>query len=84
MEVRIRLQKAGTNANKRYNYRVVAIARAKARQARTLEILGYYDPSQKPASFKVDVEGVDRWVAKGAVMTDTIRTLIKKSKKAAQ
>jgi len=83
MEVRIRLQKAGASTSKRQNYRVVAIGRAKARQARALEILGYYDPSKKPASFKVDVAGVEKWVAKGAVVTDTVRTLIKKFKKAA-
>ena len=47
MEVRIRLQKAGKASNKAYNYRVVAMAGKEGRDGRTLDILGYYDPSKK-------------------------------------
>jgi len=83
MEVRIRLQKAGNLASKRANYRIVAVGRAKARQYRALEILGYYDPAKKPAAFKIDSDGVNKWVAKGAVMSDTVRSLMKKAKKSA-
>ena len=54
MEVRIRMQKAGKSSSKRYNYRVVAIGRAKARQADHLDLLGHYDPSKKPAVFSID------------------------------
>lgn len=77
MEVRIRLQKAGKIANKRYNYRIVAIPRAAARQARTLEILGYYDPARKPAVIGFNRERIEQWVAKGAQLSDTVRSLIK-------
>lgn len=81
MEVRIRLQKAGKTASKRYNYRIVAISRAAARQGRNLETLGYYDPSKKPAMLSIDHDRLQAWVNKGAQMTDTVRSLAKIEKK---
>ena len=82
MEVRIRLQKAGKLSNKRSNYRVVAISRASSRQARNLDILGYYDPSQKPASLSINEEKLEKWVKQGARMTDTVSSLLKIQRKA--
>ena len=78
MEVRIRLQKAGKTANKRYNYRIVVIGRAKARQARHLDLLGFYDPAKKPAALSVNHEKLDQWVKKGAQMSETVRSLVNK------
>ena len=78
MEVRIRLQKAGKSAKKRYNYRIVAISRASARQSRNLEILGYYDPSKKPQLISFNKERLDSWIKKGAQMSNTIKKLTKK------
>ena len=80
MEVRIRLQKAGKAASKRYNYRIVVISRAKARQARHLDLLGYYDPSKKPAVMSLNKDKLNVWVQKGAQMSDTVRSLLSKSK----
>ena len=81
MEVRIRLQKAGKTASKRYNYRIVAQSRAQARQAAHLEILGFYDPAKKPAVVKVDQEKLNKWLKNGATMTDTVRSLFKNPNK---
>ena len=80
MEVRIRLQKASVGAKKRFNYRVVVISRTKARQSRNLEILGHYDPSKKPAIVQINKERVNQWVKQGAQMSDTVKSLLKKSK----
>ena len=80
MEVCIRLQKAGKVANKSYNYRVVAISKRAARDTRSLDILGYYDPSKKPASVSLNKEKIAAWVKKGATLSDTVRSLLKKSK----
>ena len=80
MEVRIRLQKARTTAKKRYNFRIVAVARAKSRQSNYLDILGYYDPAKKPATVSINKEKLEKWVKQGAQMTDTVKSLIKKSK----
>jgi len=80
MEVRIRLQKAGKTAKKRYNYRIVAISRAAARQGRYLDILGYYDPAKKPAVISLNQEKLNKWLKQGARLSDTVRTLVKKIK----
>ncbi len=82
MEVRIRLQKAGKLSSKRYNYRVVAISRNSNREGRNLDILGYYDPSQKPASLSINEEKLEKWIKQGARMTDTINSLLKIQRKA--
>ena len=81
MEVRIRLQKAGKPASKRCNYRIVAISRTTARQGRNLDTLGYYDPAKKPATLSVNHEKLQKWIEKGARMTDTVRSLVKRDKK---
>ena len=80
MEVRIRLQKAGKAATKSYNYRIVALPRNEGRDGRTLDILGYYDPAKKPAAFSLNKEKINAWVAKGAQLSETVRSLMKKQK----
>ncbi|MDE1920461.1 MAG: 30S ribosomal protein S16 [Candidatus Omnitrophica bacterium] len=79
MEVRIRLQKAGKAANKAYNWRVVAMSRKEGRDGRTLDILGYYDPAKK-SYFSLKKEKIAAWVSKGAQLSDTVRSLMKKVK----
>lgn len=81
MEVRIRLQKAGKSAKSRYNYRIVAISRTRSRQGRHLDILGHYDAAKKPAVYKIDQAKLDQWVKNGATLSDTVKSLVKKSKK---
>lgn len=80
MEVRLRLQRAGKSASKRYNYRIVAISKESSRDSRHLELLGYYDPSKKPAVVSIDKEKVEKWLKKGAQMSDTVRSLVKNLK----
>ena len=80
MEVRIRMQKAGKATSKRYNYRIVAIGRAKSRQADHLDLIGYYDPSKKPAALSVNKVKLEKWIKQGAQMSDTVRSLVKKLK----
>ena len=82
MEVRIRMQRAGDPAQKNVNWRIVAIPKQSPRDGRVLEILGHYDPAKKTAAYRIDVAKVEDWVKKGALMTDTVRTLYNKSKKA--
>jgi small subunit ribosomal protein S16 len=81
MEVRIRLQKAGKVSSKVYNYRIVAMSRKEGRDGRNLDILGYYDPAKKPASLSLDTDKLQKWVEKGAQMSDTVRSLVSKAKK---
>ncbi|MFA6379137.1 MAG: 30S ribosomal protein S16 [Candidatus Omnitrophota bacterium] len=81
MEVCIRMQRIGKSINKVANYRVIVIAKPKSRDSKTLEILGYYDPTKKPASFSINQEKLGQWIKKGAVMSDTVKTLVKKINK---
>lgn len=81
MEVRIRLQKAGKPSKGRYNYRVVAISKASSRDSRNLEILGHYSPAKQPAEIVIHQEKLDKWVKNGAQMSDTVRSLVKKTQK---
>ena len=82
MEVMIRMQKFGDPAQKTYNWRIVAIPKSRARDGRVLEILGHYDPAKKPAQYKLELEKMDKWIKNGARMTDTVKSLYLKSKKA--
>jgi len=81
MEVKIRLQRAGKSAKNRYNYRVVAISKATARDGRHLEILGHHDPAKNPAVTSINLEKIDKWLKNGAQMSDTVKSLVKKAKK---
>ena len=81
MEVKIRLRKVGKPTDKRYHFRVVAISSTKSRDGRFLENLGYYDPATKPATFVVNREKIDGWVKKGAILSTTIKNLLKNQMK---
>ena len=74
--VAIRLRRAGSK--KRPFFRVVVTDSRAARDSSFVEILGHYNPRSKPAVVQVDKERVDFWLKKGAVPSDTVRTLIKR------
>ena len=59
-------------------YRVVAINSDTRRDGRPLEFLGYYNPNTNPADVKLDQEKIDKWLATGAEMSATVRSLYKK------
>jgi small subunit ribosomal protein S16 len=79
MQVKIRLRKVGKVTDKRYNFKVVAIRSTASRDGKFIEELGYYDPSKKPAYFGLKKDRLDYWVSKGAQMSPTVATLLKKS-----
>jgi small subunit ribosomal protein S16 len=79
--VKIRLTRGG--AKRRPYYRIVAIDHHRAREGRPLEFLGSYDPNAKPERLEVDAERIDAWVAKGAQMSSTVSSLIKRARKRA-
>jgi len=70
----IRMRRLG--AKKRPFYRVVVIDSHKARDGRALEVLGHYNPTTVPETFKIDQERFDHWLARGAQPSDTLRTLL--------
>ncbi len=76
--VKIRLQRFG--AHKAPKYRIVAADSRSPRDGKFLEILGSYDPKTQPATVKLNVEGIEAWVNKGAQLTVTVKNLLKAEK----
>jgi small subunit ribosomal protein S16 len=72
--VKIRMMRMGSK--KRPFYRVMAIDERKQRDGRPLEFLGTYDPRVEPPSVKLNLEGIDGWIGKGAQLSGTVRSLV--------
>jgi small subunit ribosomal protein S16 len=49
------------------------------RDGRFIEIVGFYDPLQKPASIEVKADAVLKWLSQGAQPTDTVRRILAKT-----
>ena len=80
MAVSIRLRREG--AKNRPYYRVVVADSRSPRDGKFIEILGTYDPKQTGQNSSFSVERAEYWISKGAQPSDTVRSLIKKQKKA--
>lgn len=83
MALKIRLQRHGNRHNP--FYRVVVAENTARRDGRYVELLGTYDPQNKTEEnqWKLDLERVDYWQKHGAKPTDTVRSLIRRARKAA-
>lgn len=76
--VKIRLTRVG--AKKKPVYRIQAIDERKSRDGRALEYLGTYDPHTDPVALNLETEAIEAWVAKGAQMSSTVASLVKRAK----
>jgi small subunit ribosomal protein S16 len=63
-------------------YRLVVTEKTRPRNGRFVEIVGTYDPQKNPALVEMDSERVQYWLSKGAQPSDTVRSLIRKTKPA--
>ncbi len=72
----IRMRKMGSK--KRPFFRVVVIDSRTARDSSFVEIVGHYNPRTKPAKVEIDRERINHWIGKGAQVSDTVRTLLKR------
>jgi small subunit ribosomal protein S16 len=81
MALKIRLSRIGSTHNPIYHV-VVAEARSR-RDGASTEVLGTYNPRAKANGLTLRVERVDYWLSKGALPTDTAKSLIKDARKAA-
>jgi len=79
--VKIRLTRAG--AKKRPFYRIIAIDERRRRDGRPLEMLGTYDPGRSEAPLSIELDAIDAWVAKGAQLSGTVASLVRKGRKQA-
>ena len=80
--VKIRLRREG--AKDRPYYRVVVTDSRSPKDGRFIEAVGTYDPMKESENFAIDLEKVDDWIGKGAQPSDTVRSLIKKARAAAE
>jgi small subunit ribosomal protein S16 len=71
----IRLARFG--AKKKPTYRVVIIDKERARNSRSVEIVGYYNPIAKPAQVHLDHERINHWIKNGAQPSGTVTRLLR-------
>jgi small subunit ribosomal protein S16 len=77
----IRLARVG--ARKQPHYRIVVIEKDRARNGRSVEVVGTYNPRTEPATVDFKHERIDYWTGKGAQLSETVGKLLAKNKKAA-
>ena len=81
MAVKVRLRRTGANNDP--SFRVVATDSRAPRDGSYLENLGWYDPKKPGVNFAVKVERIDYWKSKGAQLSDTVRSIVRKARKQA-
>ena len=72
----IRLARVG--ARKQPHYRVVVIEKDRARNGRSVEVVGTYNPRTNPASVDLKRDRIDYWTGKGAQLSETVGKLLAK------
>ena len=78
MAVAIRLRREGA-LNRPY-FKVVVTDKRSPRDGKFIEIVGTYDPKKPGANSTLKLERIEYWISKGAQPSDTVRSLIKKTK----
>ena len=73
----IRLQPTGRV--KRKSYRIVVDENRSKLVGRSIDDLGYYNPSENPVKFSYDKEKLAQWVQKGAQISEAVSRLISSS-----
>jgi len=72
----IRLSRRG--AKKQPHYRVVVIEKDRARDGRSVEVVGTYNPRTNPASLELKRERIEYWRSKGAQLSERVAKLLAK------
>jgi small subunit ribosomal protein S16 len=75
--VRIRLTRVG--ATKQPSYRFVVADSRNARDGRSLETLGHYNPRTDPIEFNVNADRAREWMSRGALPSDTVARLFRQA-----
>jgi small subunit ribosomal protein S16 len=70
----IRLARFG--ARKQPCYRIVVIEKDRARNGRSIEVIGTYNPRTSPATVDLKRERVDYWRGVGAQLTPIVAKLV--------
>ena len=77
MATRIRLRRVGRKGQS--YFRIVVADSKSPRDGRFVAAIGHYNPKANPAVIDVNAEQAQAWLAKGAMPTDTVRSLLKKA-----
>ena len=73
--VMIRLARVG--ARKQPYYRIVVIEKDRARNGRSIEVVGTYNPRTEPKAVELKRERIDYWTGVGAQMSEIVAKLVK-------
>ena len=73
----IRLARIG--APKKPYYRIVVIEKDRARNGRSVEFMGTYNPRSTPPAIDLKRERIDYWRSKGAQLSETVGKLLTKA-----
>jgi small subunit ribosomal protein S16 len=72
----IRLARVG--ARKQPHYRVVVIEKDRARNGRSVEVVGTYNPRTNPASVELKTDRITYWTGNGAQLSERVGKLLAK------
>jgi small subunit ribosomal protein S16 len=75
MAVRIRLTRVG--ATKQPAYRVIVTDARGARDGRSIETIGHYNPRTDPVEVAIDADKAKKWLAQGAKPSQTVERLFR-------
>jgi small subunit ribosomal protein S16 len=75
--VMIRLARVG--ARKQPYYRIAVIEKDRARNGRSIEIVGTYNPRTEPATVELKHERIAYWRGQGAQLSPTVAKLVSKN-----
>ena len=59
-------------------YRIVAVDSRAKRDGKYLEKIGHYNPMPDPADIELDKEKTFKWLDRGAIPTDTVKSFLRK------
>jgi small subunit ribosomal protein S16 len=80
MAVRIRMKRIG--ATNTPVYRIVVADNRSPRDGKFIEEIGTYQPLKKNDNVSIKLDRVEYWISKGAQPSDTVRSFIKRARKA--
>ena len=73
--VMIRLARVG--ARKQPYYRIVVIEKDRARNGRSIEVVGTYNPRTEPKAVELKRDRIEYWTGVGAQMSEIVAKLVK-------
>lgn len=76
----LKIRLARTGAKKQSSYRIVVIEKEQARDGRFVEILGHYNARRNPPEVVLNRERAEYWLGRGAQASETVKSLLKKTK----